>query len=270
MIGGINDFNKINKPSGIFIAWFVMLTISSLGQSNFRTRYKHGRTEFGITIEQAHREANRYFNNDTTDLSNDPLQNTPFKNNYAAVNFHWNKFFPKNWILKYEFRYKLWGFQDWFINTARKYPNGTYDHIGFYQRLFNVDMSISLMKRYMWRRWEARPRAGFSLFSPSIDRGFYDTTIYENDGYGTEFNLTYVGSDLKIGFNVGAEFCYHLSQRIDFTLSTNYYCPFNNTYNWHYGVRAKNSINTPWWKYKIKVDGFYVGLGVNIALKNYN
>lgn len=233
----------------------------SYAQINFQKKEKN-KIEISIGLDVTKRKSVKYFDNDTTQSI--PVgDDAEFKRNHVAISLAIKKHIDHQLILKTEIRYKLWGFKESFKVPSNLNVIG----YGFKTNVINLDASLNLSRRIQFfPKFELRPSIGFTVFYPlsaSQDSNVYDGFNQIND------NLHYTGKAFKSGYNIGSEFDYILLDRMSITLKALYYSPFNNTYNWQYGMRVEATQN-PWRKWKIKNDGFYIGLGLNIALrKNY-
>ncbi len=222
--------------------------------------------EISIRLEGTKRKSDKYFDNDTNTYTAE--QKYPEKyyknNNYLAGNIGIKKYFPKHYILSSEFRYKLWGFKEYFLTPY--YGSGSAISYGFSYTLFNIDLSINIQKRFiLYKRLELRPRIGLTIFR-SLTKGF-DSSVYYNFG-NSEYNNYNLGSPYKIGMNFGSELIYKVTNRISLNTSFVYYTPFNNSYGWTHGERIAGT-EYPWRKYRKKNDGIYLGFGIDFSLRKY-
>ncbi|HOZ51638.1 MAG TPA: hypothetical protein PLU17_07270 [Chitinophagaceae bacterium] len=239
----------------------IFISLEAYSQKDI-TIHKKNKFEISLKLDVTKRKSNQYYNNDTIDYSN-IYRDPAFKsiNNYLAIHLGIKKYLPHQLILNAEFRYKLWGFKEYFQvpNLPSSYNQISY---GFSVTVINLDWSLSLLKRIIVHpKFEIRPRLGFTMFHP-LTTG-RDSNAYTLNIAGA--NTHYKGQKLKTGYNIGTEFNYKLSHKLSFTFSTLYYSPFNNTYNWLHSERI-NGSNYPWIKWAKKNDGFYFGLGIDINL----
>ncbi|MNS07747.1 hypothetical protein D3C72_391980 [compost metagenome] len=254
------------RTISIFAFLALSFTATAKDQKPEKAHLPKKRVEFGLKFDVTKRHSNEYFNNDTTNYGHfvpDPAY--AFKDNFQAINFNLKYYYPKYFIVLYEFRWRIDGFKG-LINIPDSRGLSHYGLLGYRSTIANLDLNISLMRRFKFKSFEFRPKAGFHLFCPNlISNSGVDSNIYQNFGE-TEYNINYQGSILKFGYNIGSELCYKLSRTIHFNLTATYYSPFNNTYGWHRGERVAGS-QYPWHKWRIKNDGFYIGLGVSIDLR---
>lgn len=242
----------------------LLMLVSKISSSQTPHRIEKNKIEISIKLEGTKRKSDKYFDSDTNTYTLE--QRDPEKyyknNNYLAGSIGIKKYYPKHYILSSEFRYKLWGFKEYFLTPYK--GSGSAISYGFSSTVFNIDLSVSLLKRIeFYKRFELRPRIGLTLFYP-FTKGF-DSTVYYNFG-NTEFNNYYLGNTLKLGMNIGLELNYKITNRIAFTTSFIYYTPFNNNFGWTHAERVVGT-QYPWRKYRKKNDGLYLGFGVNYSLR---
>jgi hypothetical protein len=235
----------------------IILLVSKLAFTQTSSKLEKNKFEISIKLEATKRKSDKYFDNDTNMYTID--QKKPEKyyrnNNYLAGNIGVKRFYPKHFIISTEFRYKLWGFNEYFLSPYQSY--------GFSYTLFNMDLSFTIQKRFiLYSRLEIRPRIGITIFR-TLTKGF-DSTVYYNFEI-SEYNNYYLGSPYKIGMNMGPELNYKIVNRVSFTASFVYYTPFNNNYGWTHGERVAGT-QYPWRKYRKKNDGLYLGFGMDYGL----
>ncbi len=249
------------------IIWFAY-TGQLFAQNLYEVTAEKPRLEFSLKMDICKKRGDKYFDNDTTlypQSEIDEYSGYKQANNFIAINFNWKRYYPKNYILNYEIRYKLWGFKEdfWIPNI---YGPGKNEHIGFSSYVVNLDAGVSLMKRYLLRegKYEVRPKIGLSFFVP-FSQSFYDSVYHEPFG-NTEFNLYYRAPFIRLGGNLGLQFCYHLSRNYSISLSTEYWTPFNNQFSWTVSQRVKGT-HYPWRKWAKKDNALYFGIGFDVRLR---
>lgn len=248
------------KKNLVIFALLTQLNIKALPQLLLKSQ----RNEVCIKVENASRKSYKYFDNDTSTYTAKELEFAKYsKNRFPAINISYKHYIPKKIIIFSEFRYKLWGFEEYFPVPYRGITQ-EYSH-SFAITFFNLDVSIGIYKRInLHKRFEFRPRASLTCFVP-FSKGLNDSIVHQSFGGKSEDNEHYKGKKIKIGGSVGSDLVYKFSRRFHLNLSCNYYSPFNNTYNWQLSYRVKG-LENPWRKYKKKNDGLYFGLGIDLTL----
>lgn len=253
------------KTRSLILLPFALLFICFSNIQAQEIIYTRKKIELSIKIEGTKRKSHKYFDNDTSSYTQEQLNFGKYnKNNFLAGNISFKKYFSQRIIISSEFRYKLWGFKEYFLipNMASNGPIS----FGYSITLINIDLSLNVLKRIkLHERIEARPRIGITLFYP-LTKGS-DTTRYA--GFDTyQYNNYYKGNKLKTGVNIGTELNYKLSNRFSLTFSCLYFSPLNNTYGWQHADRLAGT-NYPWRKYQKKNDGLYLGAGLDFSLRKH-
>lgn len=219
--------------------------------------------ELTVRLEGTKRKSDTYSTTDTTDYSNWHKPSWNFRNNYLAVNIGMKKYFGHHIIAGAEFRYKLWGFKEWFTIPNFNGP-GKHSRYGFSSTILQGDLSLNIIKDLsISKQFSIRPRIGLTLFFPMQEAG--DSSLYPWGGSSASTNY-YSGKSLKTGLNAGIELNYRLFRGIAITWNTVYYTPFRNNADWVHLEWATPAMY-PVSKWTKKIDGLYLGLGLAIKLR---
>jgi len=220
--------------------------------------------DFGFTLSVTKKPSEKYWSNDTSGSENYEIDKVVIpKNNYVALGLFVTHNIYKDYFLNYEMRIKHWGFKEIYLYphfmTAPDQQPFIYTGLKTYVNTFDVSANV-MRKINITSKIDLYPKAGLTVFRP-ISKGF-DSTIYLSFGSDIEQNYNYVGPVYKLGYNVGIDGFYILSNKYSLKLSSTYYSPFNNTNNWIYAVRNTGS-EYPWNKYRKKTSSLYFGVGVS-------